>query len=862
MAYHPPPHLIELLERTGLAAAAQVHAQARRVGRLARGLPGFDSLWLDALVQSRCLTPFQAREIAAGRAEQLRVGQFVCCRPLVWPQYVRAFQARRVADQRAALLVVIECPDHQADALLGGLRGLADCVPKLRSEHLAPIVEVGRDGARVWAAAEWHEGVCAIRPLTHHGRFEPEAVLEIVRQMAAGLAELEQVGLCHGDLSPAGLLLDRNGRVVLPLPGLRPIVRPEEGYGRADLPPAAFDYLAPERIEHGTPPDVLSDIYACGCVWWHLLTGRPPLSGGDSLGKLRSAQQGAIPDVRRLAPATPEALAGVVTACLAREPADRPGSMAELATMLGSPSARGAVAVARQTAPRRSGLAVRWHKGVGQVRRNGTGPFWLSVAAGCLVAAGAALWATWNRPSPGTAQIPAQTAMAQNHAPSPSESAETPRADRNKLPPVQPPDHPGQAQAGTRTALRPNTAAGNPRSAGPLASGFEGTSSQVSGAPGSSVVPAEYRQGVDHTRGLGRRPSGVPVSGGSRSVQGEPSGGEIVIRVQNGQNGPLRLDSLDLKPNQRIRGEGPGRVVVVVPPGGLVVDVEGVVFENLAFCCQALEPTGPVLPLEGQDTGALVELRCGRAEFRNCTFSVPGAGAPQRPAALAWQWPTPRGTALGGERSSGLPTGRLRLENCVFSRVRAAVECRPGAALAVELRNVLHVAPGPLLRLSGGTEADQPLVIRARRLTLRDSGPLVEMDLAHSDADGPTGSLRIEASASVFAPRAPVPLILFLRPRSFEPESVARTFWWDGQGSLVAEGIPVAAWGAREDGAEPLDEGTLAIAGLVRSRVEFAGPALDDPAHSRVTGWQAPLTGPQAPGFDPSILAGKAQGGP
>lgn len=830
MAYHPPPHLVELLERTGLATAADLRAQARRVSGLARGLPSFDSLWLDALVQARRLTFYQASQIAAGHAEELRVGPFVCCRPLIWPQYVRAFQARRVSeskpDSKKAMLVVVDCASHPEQDLFDQLRRLAKRAPDLRSEHLSPLTEVGRDGPRVWAAAEWVEGVSAARLLSHRGRFEPAAALEIIRQMLAGLVVLEQAGLCHGDLCAAGLMLDRNGRVILPLPGLRAIVRPAEGYGRADLGPAAFDYLAPERIEQGTPPDRASDIYACGCLWWHMLTGRAPLGGGDSLGKLRAAQQAAIPDVRRLAPETPASLAAVISACLARDPAERPGSMSELAAMLGGPTPTGAVLLARQINRRRSGLAVRWHKRVSQVRGNGTGPFWLAVGAGCLLALGAALWGGWDRGSASAlSPAPPAPAVAQGGRPLSAVSA----GDSG-------------AQQGTQT--RGHSAS---RASEQAELGANGEAMAEAGAE-AEVVPAEYRQVVDSLPsepGLLGSPAPGPETSGSGRRQNE-----IVLRCEGG---PLRLESLDLQPGQHLRGEGPARPVVAVPRGGLLVGVDGVRFENLDFRWQASATTETATRMENSGPPALIQLRCGRVEFGNCTFSVPGAGTPERPAALAWDWPEPPRATASQQPAAVLPTGRLRMENCVFWHVSAAVECRPAAAMALEFDNVLHVAPGPLLRFHGVPQADQPLVIRARRLTLRDSGPLVEAELPDKASGGPIGPLQIEATACVFAPRPSSPLILVLGG-SLDPQSLVRALWWTGHGSLVAEDTPVASRGLASGRAEPLDEAALAIAGLVRSRVEFAGARLDDPAQSRVTGWQAPLLDPHAPGFDPADL--------
>ncbi len=72
----PPQELVATLERLGLATAAEAARMGRRVGRLAKDLPRFDSVWIDALAQARVLTPFQAAELNAGRGARCALGHF------------------------------------------------------------------------------------------------------------------------------------------------------------------------------------------------------------------------------------------------------------------------------------------------------------------------------------------------------------------------------------------------------------------------------------------------------------------------------------------------------------------------------------------------------------------------------------------------------------------------------------------------------------------------------------------------------------------------------------------------------------------------------------------------------------------
>ena len=74
MTEPPSKQLQQTLLSQKLCTARDLRRVRRRVKRLAGDLPAFDSVWLDALVQSQRLTSFQAQAIEANELDQLRIG--------------------------------------------------------------------------------------------------------------------------------------------------------------------------------------------------------------------------------------------------------------------------------------------------------------------------------------------------------------------------------------------------------------------------------------------------------------------------------------------------------------------------------------------------------------------------------------------------------------------------------------------------------------------------------------------------------------------------------------------------------------------------------------------------------------------
>ena len=167
----------------------------------------------------------------------------------------------------------------------------------------------------------------------------PDAA-ELARQTAIGLQTIHEHGLVHRDIKPSNLMLSTDGEVKildLGLARLRPDIPPGEEMTATGQGMGTADYMAPEQASDSRAVDIRADIYSLGCTLYKLLTGRAPFSGREyrtAFDKMTAHVHAAPPPVRNLAPAVPEGLATVLDRMLAKNPANRFATPAEVADAL------------------------------------------------------------------------------------------------------------------------------------------------------------------------------------------------------------------------------------------------------------------------------------------------------------------------------------------------------------------------------------------------------------------------------------------------------------------------------------------------------------------------------------------------
>jgi len=157
---------------------------------------------------------------------------------------------------------------------------------------------------------------------------EPLAVDELIGlavALARAVSGMHQRGVMHRDITPANVLIGRDGKpclvdfaLAMSLAELRPaFTHHTEIIG-------TLAYLAPEQTGRtGRSVDQRADLYALGATLYELATGAPPFGSGDPLRLTHDllAQVPAAPD--EVNPKVPVPLSGIVMHLLEKEPDSR-----------------------------------------------------------------------------------------------------------------------------------------------------------------------------------------------------------------------------------------------------------------------------------------------------------------------------------------------------------------------------------------------------------------------------------------------------------------------------------------------------------------------------------------------------------
>lgn len=202
---------------------------------------------------------------------------------------------------------------------------------RLRHPGVPVIFDVGTENGKPYLVMERVHGISIRDLLAKQDRLSIGWAATIAAQTCAVLAAAHRESLVHRDLKPGNLMLEPEGTVkvldfglavALDLAEVSQITRTGQSVGT----PA---YMAPEQVL-AAMSEPRTDLYALGCTFYEMLTGRPVFTGQTSYAVMNKQVDERPEPVRSLRPDVPSELDSLVEELLEKKPEERPGSAQEV----------------------------------------------------------------------------------------------------------------------------------------------------------------------------------------------------------------------------------------------------------------------------------------------------------------------------------------------------------------------------------------------------------------------------------------------------------------------------------------------------------------------------------------------------
>ena len=225
-----------------------------------------------------------------------------------------------------------------------GLSQESDFVERFRAEarhtaalqhpNIATVFDYGEDDGTAYLVMELVPGQPLSQIISERAPLSAQETVAILIQAATALAAAHEGGVVHRDVKPANILITPDGTVKLTDFGISravdsvPLTQTGQVLGTAQ-------YLSPEQAL-GQSATAASDIYALGVVGHEMLTGERPFDTGSVVSTALAHVNNPPPPLPHTVPV---GLRDVISAAMAKDPADRPASAADMAHALGMPGA-------------------------------------------------------------------------------------------------------------------------------------------------------------------------------------------------------------------------------------------------------------------------------------------------------------------------------------------------------------------------------------------------------------------------------------------------------------------------------------------------------------------------------------------
>ena len=161
------------------------------------------------------------------------------------------------------------------------------------------------------------------------GGLTEQRALEVCADVCSALQYAHDRGLVHRDIKPGNILMADDGTVKVTDFGIARAIDSDSNVTQTAAVLGTAAYLSPEQAQ-GRPVDARSDVYALGVVLYELLTGQQPFQGDTAVTVAYQHVQELARPPRDLNPGLSTPAEAICVRAMAKNPANRYQSAAEL----------------------------------------------------------------------------------------------------------------------------------------------------------------------------------------------------------------------------------------------------------------------------------------------------------------------------------------------------------------------------------------------------------------------------------------------------------------------------------------------------------------------------------------------------
>jgi serine/threonine protein kinase len=293
-----------------------------------------------AMVRDGVLTNLQAGLILKGKWRNFVIsGKYKLMEHLGTGGMGSVYLCEHVSMRRRVAVKVLPSDRVTDPIVLERFHREARAVAALDHRNIVRAHDMDRDNDLHFLVLEYVDGSSLQWVIEKFGPLALHRAVNYIRQAADGLQHAHEAGLIHRDIKPANLLLDRSGLVKILDLGLARFFADRGDITKQHDVHAVLgtaDYLAPEQALDSSVVDIRGDIYSLGVTLYYLLAGRTPYKDGSLSQKLVWHQISQPTPIQEHRKDVPKELWNVIEKMLAKDPANRYQTPAEVVEALES----------------------------------------------------------------------------------------------------------------------------------------------------------------------------------------------------------------------------------------------------------------------------------------------------------------------------------------------------------------------------------------------------------------------------------------------------------------------------------------------------------------------------------------------